>query len=129
MIAPGHELSRSVHSSLEVMKASGTIVVVMKIVLARPEQFHGNADLLGDGPCFEHVIIREAAAEATSGALHVHNNVIVGNAEHLGALHAAALGSLARRPEFEFAVVVMCEAILRLHGSVREERIGISRFN
>jgi len=37
----------------------------------------------------------------------VHNDVVEGNTEDFGDLLAAAIGSLAGGPEFEFAVVIM----------------------
>ena len=129
MIAPGDELSGSVDTALEVVETGGAIVVVVKIVFARPKKLYGNADLLGNGAGFEHVVVGEAAAKTTPGALHVHDNVVVRNAENFSALHAARFGSLARRPEFEFAVVIMRQAILRLHRCVREERIRVGGFH
>src|SRR5260370_41837598 len=107
------------------MKASGAVVVVMEIVFACPEKLDWNADPFRDSSCFEHVVVGEAAPKAPTGALHVHDDVVVGNVQDFGDLHAARFGSLAGGPEFEFAVMVMREAILRLHGSVRKEGIGV----
>src|SRR5438445_11614080 len=111
------------------MKAGGAIVVMMEIVFTGPKELDGYADPFGNGAGFEHVVVGEAAAKAPTGALHVHDDVVVGNVQDFGDLHAAGFGSLARRPKFEFAVVVMCEAVLWLHGGVRKERIGVGGFD
>lgn len=42
---------------------------------------------------------------------------------------SAARGSLRGGPELESAIVVVCEAVLRLHGSVGEKRIVVSSFD
>src|SRR5216683_6512947 len=110
------------------MKAGGAVVVVVKIVFASPKEFHGNADLFGDGGGFEHVVVGEAAAESTAGALDVDDDVVVGNVEDFCDELAAGFGRLAGGPEFHFAVVVVSEAIFGLHGGVGEKRIGVGGF-
>src|SRR5215472_3434257 len=116
MVSPRNKLARNIDTAFEVMKAGGTIVVVMKIVFAGPKQLDGNAHLLRNGAGLEHVVVGEATAKATAGALHVHDDVVMGNSEDFGDQHAAGFRRLAGRPEFEFAVVVMREAVLRFHG-------------
>src|SRR5216684_285265 len=129
MIAPGNEFAGGVQATLEEMETGGAIVIVVKIVFAGPQKLDGDADLLGDGAGFEHVVVGEATAESAAGALQVHNDVVVGNIQHFGDEQAAVLRSLARRPEFELAVVIVRETIFGLHGSVREEGIEVSGFN
>jgi hypothetical protein len=125
MILPGDEIAGGVETAFEEVIAGGTIVIVVKVVFASPEKFDGNADLLGDGTGFEHVVVGEATAEAASGAFHVDDDLFLRDFENLGHEFAAALGSLRGRPEFKFAVVVVGEAVLRLHGGVGEEGIII----
>src|SRR6266850_1506694 len=129
VIAPGDESPGGVQAAFEKMKTGGAIVIVVKIVLASPEEFDGNADLLGDSAGFEHVVVGETAAESTAGTLHVNDDVVVGNIENLGDEQAAIFRCLAGRPEFKFAVVIMGETVFRLHGGVREEWIGVSGLN
>src|SRR6266567_1947967 len=107
------------------MKTGGAIVIVVKIVFAGPQEFDGNADLLGNGAGFKHVVVGEAATEPAAGTLQVNNDVIVGNIENFGDEQAAIFGRLAGRPEFELAIVVMGETVFRLNRSVREEGIRI----
>src|SRR5277367_6076264 len=111
------------------METGGAVVIVMEIVFVGPKKFYGNAGDFGDGGGFAHVVVGEAAAEAATGAFHVDDDVAGGNAHEFGDLLAAGFGSLAGRPEFEFAIVEMGEAVLRLHGSVSEEGIGIGGFD
>ena len=111
------------------METGGAIVVVVEIVFAGPEEFDGDADLLGDGGGFEHVIVGEAAAETTTGALEVNDDVARRDVQNFCDELAAGFGSLAGRPEFEFAVVVVGEAIFGLHGGMCEERIEVSGFD
>ena len=129
VIAPGDEIAGGVEAALQIMKAGGAIVIVVEIVLAGPEEFHGDANLFGNGGRFEHVIVSKAAAEATTCALQVNDDVARGNVQELGDLLAAGFRSLAGRPEFEFAVVIVREAILGLHGGVGEEGVGVSGFD
>jgi len=129
VIAPGDEIAGGVEASLQIMKAGGAIVIVMEIVFAGPEKLDGDADLLGDSGGFEHVVVGEAAAEATTGALEVDDDVAGRNVQKLGDLLAAGFGSLAGRPEFEFAVVIMREAVFGLHRGVGEEGVGVSGFD
>jgi len=129
MIAPADEMAGSVETSLEVMETGGAIVIVVEIVFAGPEKFDGDADLLGDGGGFEHVIVGEAAAETTTGALHVDNDVARRDVQYFCDELASGFGSLAGGPEFKFAVVIVGEAIFGLHGGMSEERIEVSGFN
>src|SRR6267154_2995487 len=129
VIAPGDEFDGMVETALEEMETGGAIVVMMKIVFASPEEFYKNANLFGDGAGFEHVVVGEAAAESAAGALQVNDDVVVGNIENSRDEQAAIFRSLTGRPELEFAVVIMGETIFGLHGSVREEGIGVSGLN
>src|SRR5271167_521222 len=101
----------------------------MEIVLATPEKFDWHADLLGDGPGFDHVIVGEAASKSTTNALEMDGDVGGRDVQNFGDELAAVLRSLGRRPEFEFAIVEMSKAIFGLHGSVGEERIDIGGFD
>src|SRR6266853_4294404 len=129
VVAPSDEFAGRVETALEEMETGGAIVVMMKIVFASPEEFYRDADLFGDGAGFEHVVVGEAAAESAAGALQVNDDVVVGNIENSRDEQAAIFRSLTGRPELEFAVVVIGETIFGLHGSVREEGIGVSGLN
>src|SRR5215469_4363761 len=83
VILPPDEFPGRIEPALKKMEAGGTVVIVMEVVLAGPEKLHGNANLLGDGRGFEHVIVCETATEAAAGALHVHDDVARGNVEDL----------------------------------------------
>src|SRR5690348_1232192 len=111
------------------MIAGGTIVVVVKVIFASPQELDGDADLLGDSTGFEHVVVGESAAESAASALQVNNNVIVWNIQNFRNEQAAIFRRLAGRPKFELSVVIMGKAVFRLHRSVREERVGIGGLN
>src|SRR5207253_3199014 len=111
------------------MIASGAIVIVVKIVFTRPEELYGNADPFGERAGFEHVVVGEASAETAARSLQVNYDAGVGNIQNFGDEQAAICRRLARRPKVELAVVIMGEAVFRLHRSVREERIRISGLN
>ena len=80
VIAPGHKFTGRVNTTFKVMKAGGAVMVVVKIIFACPEKLHGNADSFGYRAGFEHVIVGEAPAEAPTGALHMHDDVVMRNA-------------------------------------------------
>ena len=129
MILPGDEIPGFVDAAFEVVETGGAIVIVMEIVLAGPEKLYGDTYLLGDGGSFEHVIVGEATAETATGALHVDNDFVRGNVEDFGDDLTAGLGCLRGGPEFEFAVVIVSEAVFRLHGGMREEGIIVKSFD
>src|SRR5258708_694203 len=129
MIVPGNEFAGGIEATLKEMESGGTIVIVVKIVFAGPEELDGNADLFGDGAGFEHVIVGEAAAESAASTLQVNDDVVVGNIQHFGDKQAAVLRSLAGRPEFELAVLIVRETGFGLHVSVREEGIEVRGFD
>src|SRR5258708_37695934 len=103
MIAPGDEFAGGVQATLEEMETGGAIMIVVKIVFAGPQKVDGHADLLGDGPCFEHVIVGEATTESAARALQVNDGVVVGNISHFGDEQTAVLRGFAWRPEFGLA--------------------------
>src|SRR5258708_4204040 len=129
MIATGDEFAGGVQATLEEMETGGAIMIVVKIVFAGPQKLDGHADLLGDGPCFEHVIVGEATTESAASALQVNDDVVVGNIQHFGDEQTAVFWRLTGRPEFELAVVIVRETIFGLHGSVREEGIEVGTFD
>jgi hypothetical protein len=126
---PRDELAGRVEPALEEVEPGRAVVVVTEIILAGPEEFHRNTGLLGDGSGFEHVVVRKAPTETAPGALHVHDDVAGRNVEDFGDLLAAGFRCLGRRPEFQLAVVKVGEAILRLHGGMRQEWIVIGRLH
>src|SRR5258708_29988237 len=105
MIVPGNEFAGGIEATLKEMESGGTIVIVVKIVFAGPEELDGNADLFGDGAGFEHVIVGEATAESAAGALQVNDDVVVGNIQHFGEKQAAVLRSLAGGAGFDLTFV------------------------
>ena len=125
MILPRDEFAGRVDAALEIVIAECAIVVVMKIVFASPQKFDRRADFLGDRGGFKHVIVGETAAESTAGAAKMNRDIGFGNFQDVGNHLTAASGSLAWRPDFEIAVFVMSETVLRFHRRVSEKRIEI----
>src|SRR5215813_4202111 len=99
MISPRGEFAGRIHAAFQIVKTDGAVVVVMKIVFARPEKFDRRANFLRDGGRFDHVVVGEAAAEATSGAAKMDGDVCRGNLQDVGDKLAATFGSLAGRPD------------------------------
>src|ERR1700741_3800878 len=100
MILPSDELAGGIDTALQIVKADGAIVVVMKVVFASPEKFDGRASFLGDGRGFDHVIVGETAAKSATGAAEVNRDIRFGNFENVGDEAATIFRSLARRPDF-----------------------------
>src|SRR5437016_10873116 len=84
MIAPGDQFAGGIEATLEEMEPGGAIVIVVKIVLAGPEEFDGDAYMLSNSTGFQHVVIGEPTAESAAGALQVDDDVVVGNIENFG---------------------------------------------
>src|SRR3989475_1428313 len=129
MIAPGDQFAGGIEATLEEMEPGGAIVIVVKIVLAGPEEFDGDAYMLSNSTGFQHVVIGEPTAESAAGALQVDDDVVVGNIENFGDEQAAIFRCLAGRPELQLTIVVVGETVFGFHGSVREKGIGVSSFN
>ncbi len=104
-------------------------MVVVKIIFARPQQFHRHANFLGDRGGFQHVIVGQAPAESSADAANVNRDIALRHFQQLRHLRASAGWRLAGRPEFQFAVPVMRQAVLRLQRRMRDERVGIRGFD
>ena len=129
MILPRDDFAVCVDASLKEVEARRAVVVVRHILLARPEQLDGHANLFGDIRGFDHVVVRQAPAEAAADAGEMDGDVLAVDAEDPGGLLHAARGRLAGRPDFEFAVVVIRRAVLRLERHVGKERIRVLRLD
>src|SRR6266852_7233035 len=79
MIFPSHHFSGSIHSAFQEMKSCGTIMIVMKIVLARPQELDWNARLLRDRRRLQHVIVRQPPPESSARPFQMHDDVVVRN--------------------------------------------------
>ena len=87
-----------VDAALQIMEASGTIVIVRHVVLARPQQLHGLAYYLRDGRGFKRVIVGETASESAAGLHQMPGDVGFGDSEQLGDLRPPSRRRLRRRP-------------------------------
>src|SRR5882762_786667 len=101
----------------------------MKIVFAGPQEFHWNADFLGDRGGLQHVVVGEAAAKSSANAANVQGDIAFVHFEQLRDLSASTARSLTRRPQLQLAVFVMRQTILRLERRVRDERIGVGSLD
>src|SRR5690242_15838869 len=96
MIAPGNQFAGRIETGLQEVEPRGTIEVMMHVVFARPQQFHGRAVyLFGDVRGFDDVVIGKAPAEASADTRQVHGEIAFGNAGRFSRLFQAALWSLA----------------------------------
>src|SRR3954468_24619284 len=66
VVLPRDQLARGVEAGLEVLPAAGAIVVVLHVVLAGPEQLHGDSGLLGEVRGFDDVVVIETTAETAA---------------------------------------------------------------
>ena len=75
MITQRDQRPVSTDSAGKEVKARGPIEVMTDIVLARPEELHGDADFLRDPRRLDHVVVGEPAAEAAASAREVDRDV------------------------------------------------------
>ena len=129
MIAPRDKIAGRVHAGFQIVIASGAVEIMAHIVFAGPQQLHGRAGYFRDPCAFDHVIIREAPAKAAAHPREMDGDVAFLDAQRFGDLSQAPLRSLTRDPHFEFAVAVMCRAVLRLERRMRDKRIVVSRLD
>src|SRR2546429_411756 len=96
MIAPGDEFAGGIEATLEEMKPGGAIEIVVKIVLAGPEEFDGDAYMLSNSTGFQHVVIGAPTAKSAAAALQGDDDLVVGNIGNFGDGRAASFRCLAR---------------------------------
>src|SRR6266403_6163287 len=107
MIFPCPQSSRSIQPAFQEMKSRRTVVVVMEIVLARPQQLDGKTRLLRNRRGLEHVIVRQPAPKSSARAFQMHNDVVVWNSQNLRHLQPPRFRRLTRRPELQLAIMKM----------------------
>ena len=128
MVFPSDQFARGIDSTLEVMEAAGTVIIVLHVVFAGPDELDWRFHALGDGADFDHVIVIEATSEGAAGAQQMNGDVGFGNAEFLGHEGASAGGKLAGAPDDEFAILIMRAAVAGFERRVRDERVGVGGF-
>src|SRR5579871_317449 len=107
------------------METAGAIEVVAEIVFAGPEQLDRDADSLCDPSGLDHVVIAEPAPEAASAAKLVDGYGAGENLKGLSDDLQAGGRGLARRPDFELAILIRSRAVLRFQRSVRQEWVRV----
>ena len=129
MVFPGDDFPGAVDRCLQVLEPATAIVVMPDVVLTAPHQLDGRAYGLRNPRRLAHRIVVRPAAESSTGAHHAKRHVVFGDAQQ--ASHRGASGSwkLAGGPDFDFAVLVMRRAVLRLHRAVGDVREDVRRFH
>ena len=115
IVAERNELSGRIQAGLEIVVARRTIVVVMQIVFARPQQLHRYArqtslgslvgNQSGDFRDLDVIFVVQPAAEASSGANQMECDILVLNTGRYCSIEF--FRSLARRPDFELPIFVV----------------------
>src|SRR6266481_2435408 len=119
---PGDQLTLRVQASLQDVASGGAVEIVADVILARPDDLHGSADIAGNEGGFNGVILNEAAAETTADERDVYFDMIARNAQSAGDGIRGGSGNLRGRPELAEIATNVRRAIDGLHRSVSEER-------
>src|SRR5260370_11464930 len=96
---PGDQLTLRVQASLQGVASGGAVEIVADVVLARPDDLHGSADIAGNEGRFNGVILNEAAAETAADESYVYFDMIARNAQSAGDGIRGGSGNLRGRPE------------------------------
>src|SRR6266481_4269120 len=96
---PGDQFPLRVQASLQDVASGGAVEIVADVILARPDDLHGSADIAGNEGGFNGVILNEAAAETTADERDVYFEVIARNAESDGNGVRGSSRDLRGRPE------------------------------
>ena len=115
IVTERHQLARRIQGGLEIMIARWTIVVVMHIVFARPQQLYRHAwqtalgpflgDQSGDLRDLDVIFVVQTAAESASCANQMERDIPVLNTGRYCRIEF--LWSLARRPDFQLPIFVV----------------------
>src|SRR4051794_7556114 len=63
VIAPSDQLARLIEPGFQILKASGTIVIVRHIVFAGPEELNRYTHFFRDVRCLDHVVVGQTPTE------------------------------------------------------------------
>ncbi|MNC91973.1 hypothetical protein D3C83_83240 [compost metagenome] len=84
------------------------------VVLTGPQQLDRRPDLLADCRGLGHEVVRQAAAESTARLHQMQRDRRLLDTAHLGGNRQSLRGRLARRPQFQPAILERGHAVLRL---------------
>src|SRR6478736_9934511 len=105
MIVPRAEFSLGIDRALEVVESAGPAEAVLPhIVLARPRQLDGRAELQGNGSRLDHVVVGQAPAETAAAADEVDFQLFLRDGQGLGDKILRRARRLGSRPKLDAAV-------------------------
>ena len=81
MIAERDQLAVLVETALEEVEARRSIEIVLDVVLPTPEQLYRRADGLRDPGGLNHIVVKQAPAEAASDPRHADRDIALGHAQ------------------------------------------------
>ena len=128
--AERHRRSLGVQSARELHVGSGTVGIMLQVILARPGELHRRRrHRLGDLHRFGDVIRAAAASESAAQILRV-DQALVGRQtrDHRGGLLRQGL-NLRRHPDVAAVRTHLHGRVQRLHGSVRKIRRFVHCFD
>ena len=76
-----HDFASGINTTGEIVKSTGTIEVVLHVVLTGPQQFHRHADFFRDPRGFDHVVVAKSTTKAAACAHHVNLDLVGLDAE------------------------------------------------
>ena len=126
MVKGGHP-AVAIDRGPEVMPAGRPIEIMPHVVLTRPLQLHGPANLACDPRRLDHEVVAQPPAEAAADPDQVDVNAVLVDAQGTCYQAAAAPRVLCGRPHLQFARgQEERRAILGLHVRVRDERVVVA---
>ena len=115
MVVPSDQFALVIESALQKVKATGAILVMLQVIFARPRQFDGFLDLLGNGGCFNNIIWNQASTKTAAATGNVQGNFIFGYAQCFRNNFLTGFRILRGSPNFNRAVFIPSRAILRFY--------------
>ena len=116
-VLPADDLAGGVLRRLQALERLRAEHAVGDVLLARPDQLHRTAHLLGDARALGGIVAERAAAEASAHVALVHGDLVGLEAQRLRHLVAGGVGRLAAFPDLGrgAGVVDAHHRVQRLH--------------
>src|SRR2546421_12437942 len=104
MVAPGDELPARIDGAGEGVEPRRAIVIMLHVLLARPQELDRHPRLLCDPSCLDHVVVVEAPPKSAARARQMNGDRVLRDAERFGHEPSTPRRLLRRPPDFQLSV-------------------------
>jgi len=128
-VVPGERRSFLVETGRNSVEPIGPVHVVLDVFLARPDDFDGAVDMLGDLDGANDAVDLEPPPKAAADQMVVDHDLVQRQASGLRRCGLGSRDDLGADPDFAAVHADMNRAVHRLHRRVRKERDLVGRLD